>query len=259
MSTHDAEKALDSTSHYEDTPARPGPRFADGESLAGYTTTTSEKAGSSKYASSETGLEHVKASKAAERKLVRKLDAVILPMAVLLYLSAYLDRGAMGNAKLMGLEQTVLGNVDVRYSIALMCFYITYIVLSIPGTLFAKQFLPSTTIACGALVWSIATTCQAATHNPASLYVCRLFIGVGEAFLCVVRLSCSRSPVAHILRPCSGQGALLRLSCSHSPVSHTLQAQQWLSTSPSGTRSRSWRSALVSSSRLARSPAPSRG
>ncbi|BGO98287.1 putative High-affinity nicotinic acid transporter (putative) [Rhodotorula toruloides] len=182
MNTHDAEKAIDTTAHYEETSARPGPRFADGESLAGYTTTTSEKAGSSRYASSETGLEHVKASKTAERRLVRKLDVVILPMAVLLYLSAYLDRGAMGNAKLMGLEKTVLGNVDVRYSIALMCFYITYIVFSIPGTLFAKQFLPSTTIACGALVWSIATTCQAATHNPAALYVCRLFIGVGEAF-----------------------------------------------------------------------------
>ncbi|BGO88676.1 hypothetical protein NBRC10512v2_000621 [Rhodotorula toruloides] len=182
MNTHDAEKAIDTTAHFEETAARPGPRFADGESLAGFTTTTSEKAGSSRYASSETGLEHVKASKAAERRLVRKLDVVILPMAVLLYLSAYLDRGAMGNAKLMGLEKTVLGNVDVRYSIALMCFYITYIVLSIPGTLFAKQFLPSTTIACGALVWSIATTCQAATHNPAALYVCRLFIGVGEAF-----------------------------------------------------------------------------
>lgn len=231
MNTHDAEKAIDTTAHFEETAARPGPRFADGESLAGFTTTTSEKAGSSRYASSETGLEHVKASKAAERRLVRKLDVVILPMAVLLYLSAYLDRGAMGNAKLMGLEKTVLGNVDVRYSIALMCFYITYIVLSIPGTLFAKQFLPSTTIACGALVWSIATTCQAATHNPAALYVCRLFIGVGEAFF--------------------GQGESLVIFCSPLPSSPPFLAdslvttQRWRSTSRSGTQSRSSRSALV--------------
>lgn len=58
---------------------------------------------------------------------------------------------------------------------------ITYIVLSVPGTLLAKQFLPSTTIACGALIWSCAATCQAAVTNPAGLYVCRLFVGVGEA------------------------------------------------------------------------------
>lgn len=52
-----------------------GARFADGQSLAEYTTNASEKAGSSRYAGSESGLEHVKASKTAERKLVRKLGA----------------------------------------------------------------------------------------------------------------------------------------------------------------------------------------
>ncbi|GAA5892237.1 hypothetical protein JCM8208_001489 [Rhodotorula glutinis] len=153
----------------------------DGASLANYTTTNTEKAGSSKYADSTIGLEHVKAAKASERKLVRKLDAVILPLAVLLYLSAYLDRGNLGNSKIMGIEEKVLKGVDVRYSIALSCFFITYIVLSVPGTLLAKQFLPSTTIACGALIWSSAATCQAAVTNPAGLYVCRLFVGVGEA------------------------------------------------------------------------------
>jgi hypothetical protein len=44
----------------------------------------------------------------------------------------------------------------------------------------AKAYLPSRTIAAGALIWSIAATCQAAAYNPAGLYVCRLFVGVGE-------------------------------------------------------------------------------
>ncbi|GAA5861871.1 hypothetical protein JCM1840_006860 [Sporobolomyces johnsonii] len=158
-----------------------GARFTDAESLALATTRDSEKAGSSKYASSVAGLEHAKASKSAERRLVRKLDCVILPMAVFLYLSAYLDRGNLGNARLQGLESTVLGGSDTNYSIALSCFFITYVLLSVPGTLLAKQFLPSTTIACGALIWSVAATCQAGTQNPAGLYVCRLFVGVGEA------------------------------------------------------------------------------
>lgn len=87
----------------------------------------------------------------------------------------------MGNARLQGLQAEVLNGSDTKYSIALSCFFITYIVFSIPGTLLAKAWLPSTSIATGALVWSIAATCQAATHNPAGLYVCRLFVGVGEA------------------------------------------------------------------------------
>lgn len=109
-------------------------------------------------------------------------DFAILPFAVLLYLSAYLDRGNLGNAKLAGLLKDALDNSDTNYSIALCCFYITYIILSIPGTLLAKQIDPSKSIACGALIWSIAATCQAAVQNRAGVFVCRLFVGVGEAF-----------------------------------------------------------------------------
>ncbi|GAA5832322.1 hypothetical protein JCM3766R1_002381 [Sporobolomyces carnicolor] len=167
------EKANGETEHRET-------RFADSSSLAAATTRDSEK-GSSRYASSTTGLEHVEANKKLERKLVRKLDCVILPMAVLLYLSAYLDRGNLGSSKLMGLEKDVLDGEDTKYSIALSCFFITYILLSIPGTLLAKQFNPSRTIAIGALIWSVGATCQAAAFNPAGLFVSRLFVGVGEA------------------------------------------------------------------------------
>ncbi|GAA5895002.1 uncharacterized protein JCM6883_002287 [Sporobolomyces salmoneus] len=155
-------------------------RFADSSSLAAATTRDSEK-GSSRYASSTVGIDHVEANKKAERKLVRKLDSVILPMAVLLYLSAYLDRGNMGSARLQGLEKGVLDGDDTKYSIALSCFFLAYIALSIPGTLLAKMYNPSRTIACGSLIWSVGATCQAAAYNPAGLYVTRLFVGVGEA------------------------------------------------------------------------------
>lgn len=49
--------------------------------------------GSTRYAESESGLLYKKEHKKAERKLLMKLDVAILPFAVLLYLSAYLDRG----------------------------------------------------------------------------------------------------------------------------------------------------------------------
>ena len=38
----------------------------------------------------------------------------ILPFAVLLYLSAYLDRGNLANARLQGLEETVLNGKDTN-------------------------------------------------------------------------------------------------------------------------------------------------
>ncbi|KAJ8495193.1 hypothetical protein ONZ45_g12963 [Pleurotus djamor] len=44
-----------------------------------------------------------------EKALVRKLDRRILPLACLLYLFAYLDRSNLGNARLQGLPEDVLG------------------------------------------------------------------------------------------------------------------------------------------------------
>ncbi|KAK7060032.1 major facilitator superfamily domain-containing protein [Favolaschia claudopus] len=146
-----------------------------------YTNTTDTEKGSTSYAASTTGLDHRLETKRAERRLLLKLDVIILPLAALLYLSAYLDRGNLGNARLQGLQATVLRGSDTNYSLALSCFYITYIILSIPGTLLAKAILPSTSISLGALIWSIAATCQAGAFSPAALYVCRLFVGVGEA------------------------------------------------------------------------------
>lgn len=82
----------------------------------------------------------------------------------------------------MGIEEDILDGNDTNYAIALSCFYITYIIFAIPGTLMAKQINPSRSIAAGVMIWSIAATCQAAAFNPAGLFVCRLFVGFGEAF-----------------------------------------------------------------------------
>lgn len=55
----------------------------------------------------------------------KSLDVIILPLAALLYLSAYLDRGNLGNARLQGLQKEVLDNDSDKYSLALACFYIS--------------------------------------------------------------------------------------------------------------------------------------
>jgi len=73
------------------------------------------------------------------------------------------------------------------------------IVFSIPGTLLAKQFLPSSvihvwvpmildltmchshSIACGAFIWSVAVTGMAGSQTFGAIITSRLFIGIGEA------------------------------------------------------------------------------
>jgi len=119
--------------------------------------------------------------KNAERRLKRKLDAVVLPLTTLLYLFAYLDRGNMGNAKLQGVQKDLMGGSDTKFSIALSCFYIAYIIFNVPGNIMAKVLSPSNAVTIAALIWGTASTLQAAAFNFPGIIVCRLFIGIGEA------------------------------------------------------------------------------
>lgn len=83
------------------------------------TTTADPEKASTGYAASETGLQHVRATAKEERRILFKLDRVILPLTALLYLSAYLDRGNLGNAKLQGLYAGLLDSSDTKYSVVL--------------------------------------------------------------------------------------------------------------------------------------------
>lgn len=95
-----------------------------------------------------------------------------------------------------------------------MIFFIFYIVFSIPGTLLAKKYNPSTTISIGAMLWSIGATCQAGAMNPAGLYVCRALVGIGEAMFgqaIAFYFTCE----SRLLRADELRNALLTLPCVH--------------------------------------------
>jgi MFS family permease len=102
-------------------------------------------------------------------------------LAICIYLSAQLDRGNLGNARLQGLEADALRGSDTNYSISLALFYVSYIVFAIPGTMASKRFLPSTALGVGSAIWALGVVGMAGTMNPAGVFVCRLVIGIGEA------------------------------------------------------------------------------
>lgn len=70
-------------------------------------------------AASDIGSQHTRSTSKEERRILFKLDRVILPLTALLYLSAYLDRGNLGNAKLQGLFTGLLDSNDTKYSVVL--------------------------------------------------------------------------------------------------------------------------------------------
>lgn len=67
-------------------------------------TATESHGASSGYAASTAGLTHKVQNRKAERLLLFKLDILVIPLAMLLYLSAYLDRGERTRQRSMILQ-----------------------------------------------------------------------------------------------------------------------------------------------------------
>ncbi|KAG9117285.1 hypothetical protein FRC07_007380 [Ceratobasidium sp. 392] len=119
----------------------------------------------------------------AERRLLRKLDCLIMPITWILYLLAYLDRSNLGNAKLQGLEETLMPNDESGNQFALLSamFYIAYLCWQIPLTLTAKRFPPNLVIGTVTIAWGAASALQATAFNYAGVTTARYFLGMFEA------------------------------------------------------------------------------
>ncbi|KAI0729780.1 MFS general substrate transporter [Fomitopsis betulina] len=118
-----------------------------------------------------------------EKRLVRKLDVRIMPIACILYLFAYLDRSNLGNARLQGLPKDTLGGDPTGdlFGWVTSVFFISYILCQVPATVISKLFPPRIWIGCFAIGWGVCSTLSAAAFDFAGLVCARLGLGVFEA------------------------------------------------------------------------------
>lgn len=77
-----------------------------------------------------------------DRKVLWKVDLWLMPITCVLMMIAYLDRTAIGNARLFGLEQD-LNMAGSDYNIALFMFFVPYILLDLPSNILMKRLRPS--------------------------------------------------------------------------------------------------------------------
>lgn len=139
--------------------------------------------------------------RAAEKRLLWKLDIHVIPILMILFLMAFLDRINIGNAAILGLE-TDLNMVGHDFNIALFIFFIPYILLEVPSNLILRKVPPSSWISGIMLGWGtvdsdppfnevlidvpcrqpgIITICQGVTKSFGGLVACRFLLGVFEA------------------------------------------------------------------------------
>lgn len=92
--------------------------------------------------------------RAAEKRLLWKLDLHVLPMISFLYMLAFVDRINIGNARIQGLEKDLhMSGQD--YNIALFVFFIPYILLEVPSNIILKKVAPSTWLSVLMFIWGM--------------------------------------------------------------------------------------------------------
>ncbi|KAI9567561.1 major facilitator superfamily domain-containing protein [Boletus coccyginus] len=119
----------------------------------------------------------------AEKRLLRKLDRRILPILCVLYLFAYLDRSNLGNARLQGLPEDVLGGdpTGSLFDWLVAVFFIPYILCQVPWTVLSKYYSPQVWIGCSAILWGVCSTSMSIANDFQSLLIARLCLGTFEA------------------------------------------------------------------------------
>ncbi|EME78071.1 uncharacterized protein MYCFIDRAFT_57511 [Pseudocercospora fijiensis CIRAD86] len=125
--------------------------------------------------------------KKRSRRLVRKMDLHIFPLCAWLYLLNYLDRGNIGNSKVLNsetgdslLQKTHMTNKN--YAVAVSLFSLAYFLFEVPSNLILKRYVrPSVWLAVLLGCWGVFTLGFAGVRTYAQVVVLRFFIGVFEA------------------------------------------------------------------------------
>ncbi|KAF1843935.1 MFS general substrate transporter [Cucurbitaria berberidis CBS 394.84] len=124
----------------------------------------------------------------AEKKLLRKCDARVLPPLFVLFLLAFLDRTNIGLVE----DLDMTGSKAHRYNVALFIFFVPYILFEVPSNLVLKKLAPSTWLSLIMVLWGISTIGMGLVNNYEGLLAMRVLLGLFEAGLfpgCVYLIS----------------------------------------------------------------------
>lgn len=117
---------------------------------------------------------------AIEKALRHKFDRRILPLGIIIYLMAQIDRSNMSNALVLGIREDADLTGD-RFNISLTLFYVTYILFEIPANMCCKRFGPRIWLSFITFGFGVTTACMSLCKDYPSIMTCRLILGIFEA------------------------------------------------------------------------------
>ncbi|KAJ6123896.1 hypothetical protein N7471_011213 [Penicillium samsonianum] len=176
-------------------------------------------------------------SASAEKRLVRKIDLMVLPIMLFAYMMAFLDKQTLNYSSLMGIRED-LHLVGSQYNWSSSIFYFGYLFFSYPASLLMVKFPLGKYLSTVFILWAIVLACHAATTNFAGLMVARFFLGCTEAslspgFTLITSLwyRTSEQPLRHGIWFCGNSLSLIfgnLIAVGILQIENSLKAWQWL-------------------------------
>ncbi|KAL1880646.1 hypothetical protein Daus18300_001257 [Diaporthe australafricana] len=115
------------------------------------------------------------------KKLVRKIDLLILPPIGILYILNYIDRQNLSAAKLQGITED-LNMTTEQFATAISILFVGYLPFQIPSNLIiTKISRPGMYICVAVIIWGGISAATAAVHNYGQLLAVRAILGMVEA------------------------------------------------------------------------------
>ena len=116
---------------------------------------------------------------AANGLLYRKIAWRILPILLLAYIIAYIDRVNVGFAKLQMLSDLKFS--ESVYGFGAGIFFLGYFLFEVPSNLILHKVGARVWICRVLITWGIISGCTALVHTPAQFYTMRLLLGIAES------------------------------------------------------------------------------
>lgn len=115
----------------------------------------------------------------SEQALMTKIARRLMPLLVIMFLIAFIDRQNVGFAKLQMVH--ALGMSESSYGLGASLFFIGYLLFEVPSTLALHRFGARLWLARIMMTWGVVTMLLGFTHSTGLFYVLRFALGVAEA------------------------------------------------------------------------------
>lgn len=120
------------------------------------------------------------ADETLNKRLLRKIDLIILPLLAGTYILQYIDKQAMSYAAVFDLLSSTGITLD-QYGWFTSIFYFAYLLAEYPWMWLVQKMQMGKIVGGCVTVWGAILMITAACHNFAGLAACRFFLGVFEA------------------------------------------------------------------------------